>query len=56
MSSNKLPGNPFALYAEAHMDPALATLALAYEIAQIRRILDPHDDRRSRNELGSTTD
>ena len=47
MSSNKLPGNPFALYAEAHMDPALALLALAYEIAEIRRVLDPYDDRRS---------
>lgn len=29
--ANKLPGNPYAHYAEAHMDPALATLALAYE-------------------------
>ena len=54
--SKQLPGNPYADYAQAHMDPALATLALAYEIAQIRRILDPHDDRRSNNELGSTTD
>ena len=45
--SKQLPGNPFALYAQQHMDPALATLALAYEIAQIRRILDPHDDTRS---------
>ena len=45
--SKQLPGNPYAEYAQAHMDPALATLALAYEIAQIRRILDPHDDRRS---------
>ena len=43
---NQLPGNPFALHG-AHMDPAQALLALAYEIAQIRRILDPHDDRRS---------
>lgn len=47
MSTENLPGNPFASYAQQHMDPALATLALAYEIAQIRRILDPHDDRRS---------
>lgn len=29
--ANKLPGNPYAAYAEVHMDPALATLALAYE-------------------------
>ena len=43
--SPHLPNNPYADYAQAHMDPALATLALAYEIAQIRRILDPHDDR-----------
>ena len=44
---NHLHGNPYAEYAQTHMDPALATLALAYEIAQIRRVLDPHDDRRS---------
>ena len=53
---SNLDGNPYAQYAQAHMDPALATLALAYEIAQIRRILDPHDYRRSNSELGSTTD
>ena len=47
--SKQLHGNPYAEYAQAHMDPALATLALAYEIAQIRRILDPYDDRRSKN-------
>ena len=39
--------NPYEELARTHQDPALATLALAYEIAQIRRILDPHDDRRS---------
>ena len=44
---NNLDDNPYADYAQQHMDPALATLALAYEIAQIRRVLDPHDDRRS---------
>ena len=47
---NHLNNNPYADYAQQHMDPALATLALAYEIAQIRRILDPHDDRRSAND------
>lgn len=31
MSAN-LPNNPYAEYAQTHMDPALATLALAYEI------------------------
>jgi hypothetical protein len=45
---SNLDNNPYAQYAQAHMDPALATLALAYEIAQIRRILDPHDDRQDR--------
>ena len=39
--------NPYEELARVHQDPALATLALAYEIAQIRRILDPHDDTRS---------
>ena len=28
---NHLPGNPYADYAQQHMDPALATLALAHE-------------------------
>ena len=49
MSTDPLPGNPFAIYAQQHMDPALAALALAYEIAQIRRILDPYDDRREKS-------
>ena len=48
--SDNLANNPYAKYAQAHMDPALATLALAYEIAEIRRIIDPHDDRRSSND------
>ena len=46
---NNLDNNPYALYAQTHMDPALATLALAYEIAEIRRILDPYDDRREKS-------
>ena len=45
---SNLDDNPYAEYAQAHMDPALATLTLAYEIAEIRRILDPHDDRQDR--------
>ena len=44
---NNLDNNPYAQYAQAHMDPALATLALAYEIAEMRRVLDPYDDRRN---------
>ena len=48
--SKQLPGNPYADYAQQHMDPALALLALAYEIAEIRRIMDPYDDRRRNNE------
>ena len=47
---SNLDNNPYAQYAQAHMDPALATLALAYEIAQIRRMLDPYDDRRNNND------
>ena len=47
---NHLPGNPYAEYAQAHMDPALALLALAYEIAEIRRVLDPYDNRKSTND------
>ena len=39
--------NPYEELARTHQDPAQALLALAYEIAEIRRILDPHDDRRS---------
>ena len=42
--------NPYEELARTHQDPALATLALAHEIAEIRRILDPYDDRRSNNE------
>ena len=42
--------NPYEELARTHQDPALATLALAYEIAEIRRILDPHDDRKSNDE------
>ena len=42
--------NPYEELARTHQDPALATLALAYEIAQIRRIIDPHDDRRSHDD------
>ena len=49
MNRDPLPGNPYAQYAQHHMDPALATLALAYEIAQIRRIMDPYDDRREKS-------
>ena len=45
--SPHLPGNPFAIHGAQGGPEAQATLALAYEIAQIRRILDPHDDRRS---------
>ena len=41
--------NPYEELARAHQDPALATLALAYEIAQIRRIMDPYDDRREKS-------
>ena len=37
--------NPYEELARTHQDPALA-----YEIAQIRRILDPHDDRKSNDE------
>ena len=48
--SDNLANNPYAEYAQAHMDPALATLALAYEIAEIRRVLDPYDDRRNNND------
>ena len=44
---NQLPGNPFALHGAQGGPEAQALLALAYEIAQIRRILDPHDDRRN---------
>lgn len=40
--ANKLPGNPYAHYAEVHMDPALATLALAYEIRTRSMIEDPY--------------
>lgn len=47
MNPNNLDNNPYALYAQQHQDPALATLALAYEIAEIRRVIDPYDDRRS---------
>ena len=46
---SNLDNNPYAKYAQAHIDPALATLALAYEIAQIRRIMDPYDDRREKS-------
>ena len=42
--------NPYEELARTHQDPALATLALAYEIAQIRRIIDPHDDRKSNHD------
>ena len=44
MSSNKLPGNPFALYAEAHMDPAQALLALAWEIRTLVLQNSPYHD------------
>ena len=47
---NHLPGNPYADYAQQHMDPALATLALAHEIAELRRIIDPYDNRKSTND------
>ena len=47
---NNLDDNPYAEYAQAHMDPALATLALAYEIAELRRIIDPYDNRKSTND------
>lgn len=42
--ANKLPGNPYAHYAEVHMDPALATLALAYEIRTLVMLEHPHVD------------
>ena len=42
-----LPGNPYAFHGAQGGPEAQALLALAYEIAEIRRILDPHDDRRS---------
>ena len=41
--------NPYEELARTHQDPALATLALAYEIAEIRRVLDPYDDRREKS-------
>ena len=44
--SPHLPGNPYAILGAQGGPEAQALLALAYEIAQIRRILDPHDDRR----------
>ena len=42
--------NPYEELARTHQDPALATLALAYEIAEIRRIIDPYDNRKSTND------
>ena len=51
--SPHLPGNPYAIHGAQGGPEAQALLALAYEIAQIRRIIDPHDDRRSNgNERG----
>ena len=47
--SPHLPNNPYAIHGAQGGPEALALLALAYEIAEIRRILDPHDDRRSTN-------
>ena len=42
--------NPYEELARTHQDPALATLALAYEIAQLRRIIDPYDNRKNTND------
>ena len=42
--------NPYEELARTHQDPALATLALAYEIAELRRIIDPYDNRKSTND------
>jgi len=42
--------NPYEELARTHQDPALATLALAHEIAQLRRIIDPYDNRKSTND------
>ena len=47
---NHLDGNPYEELARVHADQAYATLALAHEIAEIRRILDPYDDRRNNND------
>ena len=43
--SPHLPGNPFAIHGAQGGPESQALLALAWEIAQIRRILDPYDDR-----------
>ena len=48
--SKQLPGNPYAIHGAQGGPEAQATLALAYEIAEMRRVLDPYDDRRSSNE------
>ena len=40
--SKQLPNNPYAEYAQQHMDPALATLALAWEIRTLTMLEHPH--------------
>ena len=42
--SKQLPGNPYAEYAQAHMDPAQATLALAWEIRTLVMLEHPWID------------
>ena len=40
--SKQLPGNPYADYAQAHMDPAQALLALAWEIRTLVMLEHPN--------------
>ena len=47
---NHLDGNPYEELARVHADQAYATLALAHEIAELRRIIDPYDNRRNNDE------
>ena len=49
MSVN-LPGNPYAIHGAQGGPEAQATLALAHEIAQLRRIIDPYDNRKNTND------
>lgn len=42
MSDEPLPGDPYADYAQQHMDPALATLTLAYEVRTLIMLEHPH--------------